>query len=104
MSSCAPFAIPPSCGWTTAAEPSSRFKMFEARYKRIYQLALRVSPDGQHWSEELAVSGPSWDRSTAFYNPFRKVWVASVRGHDRMLPDPVHRIRNYHEGRTRRKP
>jgi len=82
-------------------EPGGRFKMFEARYKKsAWQIALRLSPDGRTWSDELAASGPSWDRSTVFWNPFRKVWVASVRGHDSMKPDPVHRIRCYHEGRT----
>ena len=85
-----------------SADPAGRFKLFEARWKKIvgYQLALRLSADGRHWSDEVAVSGPSWDRSTVFWNPFRKVWVASVRGHDRMKPDPVHRLRCYFEGKT----
>ena len=84
-----------------ATNPAERFKLFEARTaKSPFHLALRTSPDGRHWSDELAVSGPSWDRTTVFWNPFRHVWVASVRGHDRMIPDPVHRLRNYHEGKT----
>ena len=84
-----------------ATDPAQRFKLFEARTKKSpFHLALRVSPDGRQWSDEVAVSGPSWDRTTVFWNPFRRVWVASVRGHDRMIPDPVHRLRNYHEGKT----
>lgn len=82
-------------------DPAQRFKLFEARTKKSpFHLALRVSPDGRQWSDELAVSGPSWDRTTVFWNPFRRVWVASVRGHDHTLPAPVHRLRNYHEGQT----
>ncbi len=37
-----------------------------------------VSGDGVHWSEPVA-TGPCGDRSTIFYNPFRKVWVYSLR-------------------------
>lgn len=89
--------------WLDAAatDPAERFKLFEARYARApYCMALRTSPDGVHWSAEKAVSARSWDRSTAFYNPFRKVWVASVRGHDNVKPEPTHRLRNYFEGKT----
>jgi hypothetical protein len=84
--------------WLDDEEP--RFKLVDARTKKGYHLTLHTSTDGVHWSEELTMSGPSWDRSTVFYNPFRKVWVASVRGHDMMQPNPVHRMRNYHEGKT----
>jgi hypothetical protein len=84
-----------------AADPAERFKLFEARYaKSPYCMALRTSADGVHWSDEQAVSARSWDRSTAFYNPFRNVWVASVRGHDNVKPAPPHRLRNYFEGPT----
>jgi len=82
-------------------DPQERFKLFEARYARApFCMALRTSPDGVHWSDEKAVSARSWDRSTAFYNPFRKVWVASVRGHDSEKPAPPHRLRNYFEAKT----
>ena len=84
-----------------ATDPAQRFKLFEARTKKSpYHLALRTSPDGRQWSDEVTVSGPSWDRTTVFWNPFRRVWVASVRGHDHAPPAPVHRLRNYHEGKT----
>jgi hypothetical protein len=82
-------------------DPERRYKLFEARYARSpYRTALRTSADGVHWSVELAVSAEAWDRSTAFYNPFRKVWVASIRGHDSVKPEPPHRLRNYFEGKT----
>ncbi len=84
-----------------AGDPSRRFVAFEASWiKPAHRLHLRYSPDGRQWTAPLAISGPSWDRSSVFWNPFRNVWVASVRGHDRMKPDPVHRSRNYHEGAT----
>jgi hypothetical protein len=81
-------------------DPARRFKLFEARNVGTYRLGFRVSANGYQWSDEIATSGPSWDRSTVFYNPFRKVWVASVRGHDHIPRDPVHRLRCYHEGKT----
>ena len=84
-----------------ATNPAERFKLFEARTKKSpFHVALRTSADGRQWSEELVVSGPSWDRTTFFWNPFRRVWVASVRGHDHTAPEPVHRLRNYFEGKT----
>jgi hypothetical protein len=85
----------------TAADPHERFKLFEARYARgPFCMGYRTSPDGIHWSEEKASGARSWDRSTVFYNPFRKVWVASVRGHDHEPPAPPHRLRNYFESPT----
>lgn len=85
-----------------AQDPAARFKLFEARYRqRAWQLVLRQSPDGIHWSDELAASAGAWDRTTMFYNPFRQVWVASVRGHDHIpKQEQVHRLRCYFEGRT----
>ena len=37
-----------------------------------------VSGDGIHWSEPI-MTGPTGDRSSMFYNPFRKKWVYSLR-------------------------
>ncbi len=42
-------------------------------------LALRFSSDGIHWSAPVAYSKNIGDRTTFFYNPFRKVWVYSLR-------------------------
>jgi hypothetical protein len=39
-----------------------------------------ASPDGIHW-KPAGLPGPSGDRTTMFYNPFRKVWVYSLRDH-----------------------
>ena len=38
-----------------------------------------LSKDGVHWGKEVAATGPSGDRNTFFYNPFRKKWVFSIK-------------------------
>ncbi len=43
---------------------------------------LHLSADGIHWSKPVAESVPTGDRTTFFRNPFRNVWVASLRDHD----------------------
>ncbi len=64
-----------------AKNKSERFKMLLATDAPT-PLELRISADGIHWSEVVAHSGPTEDpRSTLFYNPFRGVWVCSVRTH-----------------------
>ena len=86
-----------------AEDEKERFKLFEARTKKSpYHIALRVSADGKKWSDEVKVSGPSWDRSTIFYNPFRSLWVASIRGHDHVAQEGVHRLRCYREANNAR--
>lgn len=57
-------------------DPARRFKMMYYRAG----LHMRVSADGIHWSDSLGSPGRSSDRNTFFYNPFRKVWVYSIRG------------------------
>ncbi len=84
-----------------AEDEKERYKLFEARTKKSpYHIALRVSADGRKWSDEVKVSGPSWDRSTIFYNPFRSLWVASIRGHDHVGQEGVHRLRCYREAKS----
>jgi hypothetical protein len=41
-----------------------------------------ISDDGVHWSKPV-LSGPAGDRSTMFYNPFRKKCVYSLRSYAR---------------------
>ena len=64
--------------WIDPGDPDPR-----RRYKMSLwfdgTLVLYVSPDGIHWNR-LGTTGPAFDRSTFFYNPFRKVWVFSLRG------------------------
>src|SRR5262249_32563229 len=44
-----------------------------------------------HWTESGLISGLSGDRTTTFYNPFRRVWVYSLRS------APLTRSRQYRE-------
>lgn len=39
---------------------------------------MMASSDGIHWSKPVP-TGPMEDRSTIFYNPFRRKWVQSIR-------------------------
>jgi hypothetical protein len=60
--------------------PNERFKMFlrgpsGSAHWRGYCM---VSADGIHWSEPV-LTGNCGDRSTMFFNPFRKKWVFSIR-------------------------
>lgn len=57
------------------ADPAQRFKM---AWYVDGRLSLSTSPDGIHWTEPLR-SGPTGDRTTFFYNPFRERWVFSLR-------------------------
>ncbi len=77
--------------WIDDRETDSkkRFKMFETLPDpdhldnfEFLRFGLRFSPDGIHWSEPILrpQSPRIGDRTTAFYNPFRKVWVWSIKG------------------------
>jgi len=43
---------------------------------------VAFSPDGVHWSEFMAERGPSGDRNSAWFDPFRGVWVFSIRAYE----------------------
>lgn len=86
--------------WLDHAEqnPARRFKMFTTARQDGWHLVLHVSADGIHWSDPLALSPKVGDRSTVFYNPFREIWVYSLRTSQpgtgrareyREHPDPV---------------
>jgi len=69
-------------------DPARRFKMFRVigaggadpvTEWNNWVMAIHFSPDGIHWGEPVARSGRVVDRSTVFWNPFRKVWVYSIR-------------------------
>lgn len=59
-----------------AAPDGQRFKMLV--WSRPQGGELFVSRDGKSWSAPVPW-GKTGDRSTIFYNPFRKVWVYSIR-------------------------
>ncbi len=61
-----------------AKDPQQRYKLMRRDNKKGGHW-LHVSPDGIHWSEPLARTGNALDRSTFFRNPFRGVWVFSLK-------------------------
>ncbi|MCK4343941.1 MAG: glycosyl hydrolase family 32 [Bacteroidales bacterium] len=80
-----------------ALNPGERFKMFLRGPNFLgdsHGFSL-VSADGIHWSEPVR-SGYCGDRSTMFYNPFRKKWVYSIRSGG-PLRSGHGRARYYHE-------
>lgn len=93
-------------------DPARRFKMFRVigaggadplTEWNNWVMAIHFSSDGTHWGEPVAKSGRIVDRSTVFWNPFRKVWVYSIR-HVYKVGDTVDRRygfarrRSYREG------
>ena len=63
-------------------DPARRYKLFTTMHyegRGHWGLGLFCSSDGIHWGEPVAVSPGIGDRTTVFYNPFRKVWVYSIR-------------------------
>lgn len=76
-------------------DPQRRYKMFMYRHPdggEVY--SIYFSADGIHWGDCVARSGPTGDRATVFYNPFRKVWVYSIRDYDHKT---IGRYRRYSE-------
>ncbi|MCC6793506.1 MAG: hypothetical protein IT366_00190 [Candidatus Hydrogenedentes bacterium] len=77
-------------------DPARRYKMFSyLRPDDSGRYTIYVSADGKHWGDPVATSGPTGDRCSVFYNPFRKVWVYNIRAYD---PKTIGRFRRYHEG------
>lgn len=89
-------------------DPSRRYKMFIRQpdhnepdtgqsfretggRKRAYVMS---SADGIHWSDPV-VTSPVGDRSTIFYNPFRRKWVFSIRSY--RFGETFARTRHYRE-------
>ena len=59
-------------------DPTARWKMFLRSPGENHTGLSMVSADGIHWSKPVD-SGLTDDRSTMFFNPFRKKWVYSLR-------------------------
>jgi hypothetical protein len=75
-------------------DPKRRYKFFRShRTKGGWALSVHFSGDGIHWSEVVPESSPCGDRTTVFYNPFRRRWVYSLRDNAPKLG----RIRSYRE-------
>ncbi len=75
-------------------DESQRFKMMlrepNPPGKVTFPGLMMTSADGIHWSKPVP-TGPMDDRSTMFYNPFRRRWVQSIR---RWI-EPYGRCRGY---------
>lgn len=81
--------------WLDLDEPNAehRYKMVSST-SHMQPQRLFYSPEGVHWSQEIARSLPCGDRTTFFRNPFRKVWVASIRDSP---GEEMGRVRRYYE-------
>ena len=62
----------------TDRDPAARYKMAWTSLEGQGLLRLSTSPDGVHWTDR-GDAGPAGDRSTCFFNPFRKRWCFSLR-------------------------
>lgn len=61
-------------------EPKRRYKLFRSHPDNgKWGQSIHFSEDGIHWSDRVLRTGTNGDRTTVFYNPFRKVWVYSLR-------------------------
>jgi hypothetical protein len=57
-----------------AEDPARRFVMLSSPGGSLW-----FSADGIDWGEPTTVGGPTEDRTTVFWNPFRRVWVHSIK-------------------------
>ena len=79
---------------------SKRFKMFQvAGGKGNWKYHYKTSADGKQWRDNSTPSQAIADRSTVYKNPFRNVWVWSMRHNVRVnSSDPYTvRARDYYE-------
>ncbi len=61
-------------------DPRRRYKLFRSHGEAgRFGLSVYFSADGIHWGERVLRTGSCGDRTTAFWNPFRRVWVYSLR-------------------------
>ncbi len=76
-------------------DPKRRYKLvcYPHPNKRP-SMCTYFSPDGIHWSELAGESGKCGDRTSVFFNPFRNVWVMSIRDYS---PKGIGRARRYWE-------
>lgn len=76
---------------------SKRYKMFlVARESGKWRYHYKTSPDGKVWRAAVQ-SEPIADRSTVYKNPFRNVWVYSMRHNVRVDANKLVRARDYNE-------
>eukprot|EP01006_Ploeotia_vitrea_P009536 TRINITY_DN22622_c0_g1_i1.p1 TRINITY_DN22622_c0_g1~~TRINITY_DN22622_c0_g1_i1.p1 ORF type:complete len:531 (+),score=65.47 TRINITY_DN22622_c0_g1_i1:216-1595(+) len=74
---------------------SQRWKMaMVPAYNKFGNYSLLSSADGVHWNLEVNQTGPIQDRSTIFYNPFRKKWIYSIKD-DQFDPKKTNNLGRY---------
>ncbi|MEO7649790.1 MAG: glycosyl hydrolase family 32 [Bryobacteraceae bacterium] len=89
-------------------DASRRYKMLSfSQPRNEHAIAFRASADGIHWSDPIGRGRtfklPNFDRTTMFFNPFRQLWIYSVRGSNvgpkafPDLDDSMGRVRYYLE-------
>jgi len=77
-----------------AKEVSERYKFLAQRYGAGQNHTLHTSEDGLNWSRGIE-TGLASDYCTFFYNPFRNIWVHSIKRNG-----PRGRARDYAESPT----
>lgn len=80
-------------------DPSERYKLFLRSPGPEYPGIVAVSDDGIHF-RDFKFTSPVYDRSTMFYNPFRKKWVYSIRDGWSERSRTYRECDNYMEGAT----
>ncbi len=99
-------------------DPARRYKFLYSHGGMGPKASLHFSADGIHWGKEQWETPFTGDRITMFWNPFRQVWVASLRIHSPTetdmarqmeivgkgkapykIPGERVRYRGYHEGK-----
>ncbi|MCA9734052.1 glycosyl hydrolase family 32 [candidate division KSB1 bacterium] len=80
-------------------DADKRYKLFVV-YGKGHDWAsyIHASADGINWGEAIAQTEKLGDRSTIFYNPFRKKWIYSIRCCQRPTT-AKERLRLYYEHR-----
>ncbi len=61
-----------------ATDPEEKWAIYVQPPGKTQPGTVLASPDGIHWNRRVK-TGSTGDRSTMFYNPFRKKWVYSLR-------------------------
>lgn len=76
-------------------DPARKYKMFIVAFvnSRSVVMYLKYSADGIHWSAPAASSGELYDRCSAYFNPFTRKYILSLK----TLNGKYRRARNYLE-------
>ena len=80
--------------WLDRVE-ADRARRYKMAVWHDFKMSLHVSPDGIHW-QRVGETGYAGDRTTFFYNPFRRVWVFGIRAGQTPTQDKG-RYRSYWE-------